>query len=46
MAQLTPDDADRLAVAPNTLNYQTLADLGDITDKAMRDAGGIPVTRL
>jgi class 3 adenylate cyclase len=44
--QLDPTDAGRVGVDADALHYQTIGDLGDITDKAARDAGGIPITRL
>ncbi|HWL65771.1 MAG TPA: adenylate/guanylate cyclase domain-containing protein [Actinomycetota bacterium] len=43
---LTPEDAETLNVDPDSLVYRTVAELSSATEKAKRDAGGIPVTTL
>jgi class 3 adenylate cyclase len=44
--RLEPDDADRLGIDPETVAYCTIAELEGATDKAIRDAGAIPVTEV
>jgi class 3 adenylate cyclase len=46
MENLTDEDAALLNVDPDSLVYRTVAELADVSDKAKRDAGGIPVTTL
>lgn len=46
LEQLDSDDADKVGIDPDTLPYRTVEDLGSASDKAIRDAGGIPVARL
>lgn len=43
---LSDDDADRLGIDCDALVYKTIAHLPGATEKAIRDAGGIPVTVL
>lgn len=43
---LTDDDAETLGLDPDSVIYRTVAELDGATDKALRDAGGIPVTVL
>jgi class 3 adenylate cyclase len=43
---LTDDDATRLGIDADSLVYKTVADLPGATEKAARDAGGIPVAVL
>ena len=44
--QLTPEDAGKVGVDLGELIYRPIADLEHVPDKAVRDAGFIPVTRL
>ena len=44
--QLSGADAAALGVEPDTLPYRTIADLAAADEKAVRDAGGLPVARL
>ena len=44
--QLTATDAAAVEVDPDALPYRTIADLSAATDKAVRDAGGLPVARI
>lgn len=44
--RLEGGDADAIGVDPDRVAYRTIADLDHATDKAVRDAGGIPVTTL
>lgn len=44
--RLDPRDAVAVGVDPETTLYQALADLPGAPDKAVRDAGGVAVTRL
>jgi class 3 adenylate cyclase len=44
--QLSADDASALGVDADALPYTTIAELGTATDKALRDAGGLPVARI
>lgn len=43
---LSPADADELDIDPGGMLYRTIGDLPEASKKAMRDAGGIPVTAL
>ena len=43
---LTDDDAAGLGLEPGGVLYRTVADLPGASEKAKRDAGGIPVTNL
>lgn len=43
---LSPADADELGIDPDGMLYRTVGDLPEASKKAMRDAGGIPVTAL
>ena len=43
---LSDEDAAALALDPDTVLYQVVADLPGVSEKAQRDAGGIPVTQL
>jgi class 3 adenylate cyclase len=43
---LSDDDASALGIDPDTVTYQTVAELPGAGEKAVRDAGGIPVTQL
>jgi class 3 adenylate cyclase len=44
--RLTDDDARAVGIDPDAVLYRTVADMPDVTPKAKRDAGGIPVTPL
>lgn len=44
--QLGDEEAIELGVDPDSVIYRTVAELDGATDKALRDAGGIPVTVL
>jgi class 3 adenylate cyclase len=46
LEHLTDADAQALAIDPDAVIYRTVAELDSATDKALRDAGGIPVTVL
>ena len=46
LEQLTPDDAAKLGVDLEKLSYKLLQELAPDADKVVRDAGGIPVTKL
>jgi class 3 adenylate cyclase len=41
---LTDDDAGAVKIDPDTLVYRTVSELSSATEKAKRDAGGLPVT--
>lgn len=43
LERLEDGDADRLGIRPDRLRYRVVADLPAADDKAVRDAGGIPV---
>ena len=43
---LTDGDAAALEIDPDTVLYRTIEELPEATDKAKRDAGGLPVTPL
>jgi class 3 adenylate cyclase len=43
---LSPEDADAVDIDPERLAYRTLAELEGASDKAVRDAGGLPVTEI
>ncbi len=43
---LTDDDARALTLDPEGVVYTTVADLPGVSEKAVRDAGGIPITAL
>ena len=42
--RLSPEDAERLGVDPEWVLYRTVSDLPAADEKAIRDAGSIPVT--
>jgi class 3 adenylate cyclase len=42
--RLSPDDAAALGLDPAQLTYETLAERGKASEKAIRDAGGVAVT--
>ena len=44
--RLDPADAEALAVDPNSIAYIALGELAGVSDKAIRDAGSIPVAAL
>ena len=44
--RLDPDDAHATGLDPDALAYTPLAELDGVSDKAVRDAGTIPVTRI
>ena len=46
LEHLSDDDAAALGIDPDSVIYRTVAELESATDKALRDAGGIPVTVL
>ena len=46
LEHLTDDDAAALGIDPDSVIYRTVAELESASDKALRDAGGIPVTVL
>lgn len=46
LEQLTDADAQAVAVDPDRLLYTTVAELQGATDKAVRDAGGVPVAAV
>jgi len=46
LEHLTDEDADALGIDPDGVIYRTVSELDTATEKAMRDAGGIPVTVL
>jgi class 3 adenylate cyclase len=46
LEHLTDADAQALAIDPDAVIYRTVAELDSASDKALRDAGGIPVTVL
>jgi class 3 adenylate cyclase len=46
LEQLSVTDAREVGLDPDSLPYQTIADLDTASDKAVRDAGGLPVASL
>lgn len=46
LENLAPHDAGAVGLDPSAIAYQRLADRAGATTKAIRDAGGIPVTQL
>jgi class 3 adenylate cyclase len=44
--RLDPEHANRLGIDPDTVAYTTVAELPEAADKAVRDAGAIPVTEV
>jgi class 3 adenylate cyclase len=46
LEHLTDEDATALGVDPDGVIYRTVGELDSATEKAIRDAGGIPVTVL
>ena len=46
LEQLTPDDAAKLGIALEKISYQLLEEVAPDALKVVRDAGGVPVTRL
>lgn len=43
---LSDDDARAIGIDPDGLLYRTVAELPEVSEKAARDAGGIPVTAI
>ena len=41
--RLEPADAEELGLAPLAISYRTIGELPGVTNKAVRDAGGVPV---
>ena len=46
LEQLTPDDAARLGIDLEKISYRLLEEVAPDAPKVVRDAGGVPVTRL
>jgi class 3 adenylate cyclase len=46
LEQLSPNDAAALGVDLEKVSYEPLSDLPTVSDKAVKDAGGIPITRV
>ncbi len=46
LERLTPEDAAKLGVDLEKITYQTVAEHPEASEKAVRDAGGIPVTSV
>jgi class 3 adenylate cyclase len=46
LEHLTERDAEALGVDPDAVTYRTISDLPSAPEKAVRDAGGVPVTIL
>jgi class 3 adenylate cyclase len=44
--RLAPEHARRVGIDPDTVSYTTVAELPDVPEKAVRDAGSIPVTEV
>jgi class 3 adenylate cyclase len=44
--RLEPDHARRLGIDPDTVGYVTVAELPNVPEKSVRDAGSIPVTEV
>ena len=44
--RLDPEHARRVGIDPDTVAYCTVGELPDATEKAVRDAGSIPVTEV
>jgi class 3 adenylate cyclase len=44
--RLDPEHANTIGIDPDTVAYQTVSELPDATEKAVRDAGSIPVTEV
>jgi class 3 adenylate cyclase len=44
--RLDPEHARRVGIDADTVAYQTVAELPAATEKAVRDAGSIPVTEV
>jgi class 3 adenylate cyclase len=44
--RLGPDDAKATGIDPDAIAYSTLGELAGVSDKAIRDAGTIPVTPI
>lgn len=44
--RLDPAHADQIGIDPDAASYTTIAELGSATEKALRDAGSIPVTEV
>jgi class 3 adenylate cyclase len=44
--RLDPEHAKRLGIDPDTVSYVTVAELPEATEKAVRDAGLVPVTEV
>ena len=44
--RLDPEHARRIGVDPDTIEYTTVSELSGATEKAVRDAGTIPVTEV
>jgi class 3 adenylate cyclase len=46
LEQLTPDDAAEVGIDLEKISYRLLQEVAPDADKVVRDAGGVPVTRL
>jgi class 3 adenylate cyclase len=44
--RLDPEHARRIGIDPDSVSYVTVAELPDVPEKAVRDAGSIPVTEV
>lgn len=44
--RLDPEHAKRIGIDPDTVAYTTVAEFPDAPEKAVRDAGTVPVTRI
>ncbi len=44
--RLDPDDAQATGLDPDAIAYTPLGELDGVSDKAIRDAGAIPVTAI
>jgi class 3 adenylate cyclase len=44
--RLDSEHAERIGIDPDTVAYTTVAELPDVPEKAVRDAGSIPVTAV
>jgi class 3 adenylate cyclase len=43
---LTAADARRLGIDPGSMGYRTISEFPNASEKALRDAGSVPVTQL
>lgn len=46
LEQLTPDDAASVGIDLEKITYSLVSDLDDVSEKAVRDAGGLSITEL